>query len=166
MLTSRKIDELAFPAKIRALNFLADARAAGIDLLVTCTLRDAEAQEALYAQGRSAPGRIVTHARGGDSFHQYGVALDVVPLRHGKPVWGTSGDGIDEDPADDQTDDLELWQRVGAIGEACDLEWAGRWKRGREFPHFQFTGGLTIADFRAGRTIPEALRMPPGRGLA
>ncbi|MBK5230848.1 MAG: M15 family metallopeptidase, partial [Thermoleophilia bacterium] len=99
--------------------------------------------------------RRVTNARGGDSMHQYGAAFDAVPLRHGKLVWGTRGDGIDDDPTDDDTDDLELWQRLGAIGEACGLEWAGRWKRFREFPHFQYTGGLTLNEFRAGARLPN-----------
>lgn len=167
MLSSRKLDDLATPAKIRAFKFLDECKAAGIDLLVTSTLRDFEAQNALYAIGRTREqldavllhdveprrGRRVTNARGGDSFHQYACALDVVPLRHGKLVWGTSGNGIDEDPTDDDTDDLELWQRVGAIGEACGLEWAGRWKRMREFPHFQYTGGLTLNEFRAGARL-------------
>lgn len=139
MLSSRKIDDLAFPAKVRALALLGNAKAEGIDLLVTCTRRDREAQHALYAQGRSGPGDIVTHADAGDSFHQYDVALDVVPLLHGKPLWGTEA-----------PQDRALWERVGAIGEACGLEWAGRWEHAREFPHFQFRGGLTIADFKAG----------------
>lgn len=166
MLSSRKIDDLITPAKLRALEFIYRCKAAGIDLLVTCTVRDAETQDALYAQGRTRPGRIVTNARGGDSFHQHRVALDVVPLRHGKPVWGAAGNGIDADPADDETDDLELWQRVGLIGESCDLEWAGRWKRFRELPHFQFTGGLTIDDFKAGREIPQALWKPKFKAAA
>lgn len=174
MFVSRKIDDLLFPAKIRALNFMAAAAEAGIDMLVSCTVRDEESQNLLYAQGRTRaqldaaglynaqprPGRIVTNARGGDSFHQWRVAMDVVPLRQGKPVWGTFGDGIDDDPSDDETDDLELWQRLGQIGESCGLEWAGRWKRFREFPHFQFTGGLAIGDFKAGRTIPAELWTP------
>ncbi len=167
MLSSRKIDDLATPAKIRALKFLTECKLAGIDVLVTCTLRDHEAQNALYAIGRTREqldaallfdvqprrGRRVTNARAGDSMHNYGAAFDVVPVRHGKLVWGTSGDGIDEDATDDDTDDLELWQRVGAIGEACGLEWAGRWKRFREFPHFQYTGGLTLNEFRAGARL-------------
>lgn len=158
MLVSRKVDDLVFPVKKRALNFIHACKEAGIDLLVTCTLRDAEAQDLLYAQGRTAPGRKVTWARGGESFHQYGVALDVVPLRLGKPVWGLQGNGLDDDPSDDETDDLELWQRVGLVGEECGLSWAGRWpKKKREFPHFQFTNGLTIADFQAGKAIPNDL---------
>lgn len=156
MLSSRKIDDLATPAKIRAFKFLADAKSAGIDLLVTCTLRDFEAQNALYAQGRTrkqlaaaclpdlipAPGPIVTNAQGGDSYHQYACALDVVPLRLGKPVWSTAGkDGL-------------VWERIGALGEACGLEWAGRWRgRLREMAHFQYTGGMSLADFKAGKRL-------------
>ncbi|MBK5230225.1 MAG: hypothetical protein JJE27_03530, partial [Thermoleophilia bacterium] len=53
MITSRKLDDLATPAKIRAFKFLADAKEAGIDVLIYCTLRDHEAQNALYAIGRT-----------------------------------------------------------------------------------------------------------------
>lgn len=168
MFSSRRIDDLATPAQLRAQKFLIECRARGIDVLVTCTVRDEEAQNVLYAQGRTRreldvvgllhveprPGRIVTNAKGGWSYHQYKVALDVVPLRHGKPVWGTLGDGIDDDPADNDTDDLELWQRVAEIGESSGLAWAGRWKgKLRELAHFQYTGGLTLADFQAGRQL-------------
>ena len=173
MLVSRKLDDLIFPAKIRALEFVHRVKLSGIDMLVICTVRDSDAQDQLYAQGRTRAqldaaglthveprlGHIVTNAVGGDSFHQHRVALDVVPLRHGKPVWGVAGAGINEDLTDDNTNDLELWQRIGAIGEACGLEWAGRWVRFRELPHFQFTGGLKIADFKAGREIPRELWM-------
>jgi peptidoglycan L-alanyl-D-glutamate endopeptidase CwlK len=166
--SSRRIDDLAFPAKTRALKFMGELRALKIDVLVTCTFRDEEAQNELYAQGRTRreldvvglshveprPGRILTNAKGGWSFHQYKVALDLVPLRHGKPVWGTLGDGIDDDPRDDDTDDLELWQRVGEIAEFCGMAWAGRWKgKLREMAHFQYTGGLTLADFQSGRKL-------------
>lgn len=117
----------------------------GITVLLTCTYRSNDEQAKLYAQGRSAPGRIVTYAKPGKSKHNAtngrggpgALAFDVVPLRHGKCVWGTAGNGIDEDPTDDHKDDLEVWQRVGAHGEAVGLEWAGRWTKFREFPHFQ-----------------------------
>ena len=119
-------------------------RAAGIDLLITCTYRDGEAQEALYAIGRTLPGKIVTRARAGQSIHQYRLAYDCVPLRFGKPVWGTKvADGL-------------LWHRVGEIGRACGLEWAGDWETFKEFPHFQFTDGLTWQDLQAGKTIRAA----------
>lgn len=144
-MTSRNLYDLHPDVMPLCVRFIAACREHGIDILVTCTYRSMAEQDALYAKGRTAPGRIVTNARGGYSLHNVTLAdgtpaaraFDVVPLRAGKPVWGTSGDGIDDNPADDDKDDLELWQRVGAIGEACGLEWAGRWRTFREFPHFQ-----------------------------
>ena len=50
----------------------------GIKLLITSTLRDNECQAKLYAKGRTAPGPKVTNAKPGQSFHNYGVAFDVV----------------------------------------------------------------------------------------
>lgn len=138
MITSRDLMELYPAVRTRAEKFLADCKAAGIDLLVTCTFRDNAAQDSLYAQGRTIKGIRVTNAKGGQSFHNFRVAIDVVPLRNGKPVWNTSG-------ADGQ-----LWQQVGKIGKACGFEWAGDWKTFKEFPHFQYTAGLTLEQLRNG----------------
>jgi peptidoglycan L-alanyl-D-glutamate endopeptidase CwlK len=111
----------------------------GIDLLITSTYRDHEAQNELYAQGRTKPGKIVTNARGGQSWHNWKCALDVVPLRNGKPVWDSN------DP---------VWRQVGALGEQVGLEWAGRWTgKLKEMAHFQYTGGLTLADLQNGKVI-------------
>jgi peptidoglycan L-alanyl-D-glutamate endopeptidase CwlK len=141
MINSRKIDDLHPKVAIMCKKFIAECDKQDIDILITSTYRDGESQTALYAQGRTKPGNIVTNAKAGQSFHNWKCAFDVVPLRNGKPVWGTNGK------------DLELWNKVGAIGESVGLEWAGRWKRFKEFPHFQFTGGLTLADFQAGKTF-------------
>lgn len=109
-----------------------------IELLITSTYRDGESQDALFAQGRTAPGSVVTRARAGESFHNYRVAYDVVPVVAGKPVWDASH---------------PVWREVGRIGKECGLEWAGDWKTFPEYPHFQYTGGLTLADFQAGQTL-------------
>jgi peptidoglycan L-alanyl-D-glutamate endopeptidase CwlK len=139
VINSRSLDELLPPAKQRAEAFLAAAKAQGIDLLVTSTYRDHESQTALYAQGRTKPGDVVTNAKAGESYHNYRCALDVVGLVNGKPVWNA------KDP---------IWQKIGRIGKSCGLEWAGDWKgKMREFPHFQYTGGLTIAQLQAGAKI-------------
>ena len=142
---SRSLNDLHPDAFQLVENFLARVDNLGIDLLVTCTFRSDAEQELLYAQGRTAPGKIVTWARAGESKHNSMLngrpasrAIDVVPLRHGKCVWGTSGNGLDDDPTDDERDDLELWLRVAACGKLAGLQWAGEWpKNKREFPHFQ-----------------------------
>lgn len=135
MITSRKIQDLEPKVATMAMMHLQECREEGIDLLVTCTYRDNEAQEALYAQGRTKPGSRVTKARGGQSIHNYRLAYDVVPLINGKPVWDS------KDP---------IWQKVGDIGKKCGLEWAGDWKSFKEYPHFQYTGGLSISELQKG----------------
>lgn len=118
----------------------------GISILLICTYRSNEEQAKLYAQGRTAPGPIVTRAKAGQSKHNCTTAsgapaaeaFDVVPLRAGKMIWGTAGRGINDDPTDDDTNDLEVWQRVGAHGVAVGLKWYGSpGSEFKEFPHFQ-----------------------------
>ena len=137
MINSRSLDDLIPPAKQRVLSFIEAAKAKNIDLLVTSTYRDKESQAALFAQGRTLPGKVVTNARPGESYHNWRCAVDVVPLVNGKAVWN----------------DNTLWLKIGIIGESCGLEWAGRWRTFKEYPHFQYTGGLTIAQMNQGATI-------------
>jgi peptidoglycan L-alanyl-D-glutamate endopeptidase CwlK len=137
MINSRSLDDLAPPVKQRAQAFVEAAKTKGIDLLVTSTYRDSESQNALYAQGRTTPGNIVTRAKAGQSWHNHRCALDVVPLINGKAVW----------------DDQAIWKQVGEIGKACGLEWAGDWKTFKEYPHFQYTSGLTMDQLQAGAKI-------------
>jgi len=139
---SRRIEDLVPAVQQQAKALVKAAKDAGIDLLITSTYRSNEEQAALYAQGRTKPGAIVTNARPGDSYHNWRCAFDVVPLRNGKPVWGTTGP------------DGDLWRKIGEMGEAAGLEWAGRWTgKLREMAHFQYTGGLTLAQLKAGKEI-------------
>jgi len=139
MINSRNLADLLPPVRKRVEHFIAACKDANIDLLVTSTYRDFESQDALYAQGRTAPGKIVTNAKGGQSYHNWRCAVDVVPLINGKPEWDTSN---------------PVWAQVGALGKSCGLEWAGEWKTFKETAHFQFTAGLTLADLNAGKQIP------------
>jgi peptidoglycan L-alanyl-D-glutamate endopeptidase CwlK len=135
MINSRNINDLDPRVASKCLALQDACREAGIDLLVTSTYRDNASQDALYAQGRTAPGRIVTKAKAGQSWHNYRLAFDVVPIVGGKAVWNDAG----------------LWQTIGRLGKAVGLEWAGDWTRFKEFPHFQWTGGLTLKDLQAGK---------------
>ena len=147
MIDSRDLNELSPAVRKRAQTFFAACAADpyllanGITVIATSTYRDFEAQDAIYARGRTAPGKVVTKAHAGDSWHNWRCAFDVLPLRCGKPMWSTTGT------------DGEVWRRLGEIGEACGLDWAGRWTTFRELAHFQYTGGLTLADFKAGKTM-------------
>jgi peptidoglycan L-alanyl-D-glutamate endopeptidase CwlK len=105
-----------------ATEWLKRAKAAGLDPLITSTLRTNAEQTALYAQGRTAPGKIVTNAKAGQSAHNYGLALDFVPMVNGKPEWNSKH---------------PHWKQLGEIAESVGFEWAGRWTTFREFPHIQ-----------------------------
>jgi len=135
MINSRKLEDLTPGAKTRAEQFIEHCKLVGIDVLITSTYRDREAQAALYAQGRSTPGRIVTKAKPGQSFHNYRVAFDFVPLINGKPQW----------------EDAKLFEVCGEIAEGIGLEWAGRWIEMKEMAHCQYTGGRTLAELQNGR---------------
>ena len=125
-MSSRSLDDLTQQTRAKAQKMMLLAGFVGLDLLVTCTRRTRGEQADLYEQGRTKPGKIVTWAKPGESPHEDGRALDVVPLRGGVCVWGTVGE------------DLLLWQKVGEVGEAAGLAWGGRWPgKKRDFPHFQ-----------------------------
>ena len=138
MINSRSLDELIPQAKERVEKFLELCKANDIDLLVTSTFRDFDSQTALYNQGRTTEGKIVTNAKAGDSWHNWRCAVDVVPLVNGKAMWDTSN---------------PVWAKVGELGKEAGLEWAGEWKSFKELAHFQYTGGLTIAQLKAGEQI-------------
>ena len=139
MINSRKIEDLhPYVAKLcRA--FVAACKKDGIDILITSTWRDNESQNALFAQGRTKPGKIVTNARGGSSFHNYKLAFDFVPIVNGKAQWN----------------DVRTFKRAGEIGKQVGLDWAGDWKNFKEFAHLQWTGGLSLAQLRAGKKPVE-----------
>lgn len=138
MINSRKLEDLHPKVKNLAEQFIKKCAEQGIDVLIYSTYRDAAAQNALYAQGRTKPGKIVTNAKAGQSYHNWRCAFDFVPVVDGKARW----------------DDKEAYKTCGIIGESLGLEWAGRWTgKLKETAHMQYTNGLRIADFQAGKTF-------------
>src|SRR5215210_4132063 len=87
---------------------------AGMQIEVVQGLRTFAEQDALFAQGRTKPGRVVTNARGGQSNHNYGLAVDVVPFTNGKPNWEAPN---------------SIWVAIGAEAEKLGMEWGGNWKK-------------------------------------
>lgn len=138
---SRKLTDLNQTIQQMAKQWLELCAERELDVLVTQTRRSFDEQDKLYAQGRTAPGNIVTNARPGDSYHNYDCAIDFVPMRHGKPVWEAS-----------TTEDRRLWYAAGSYAEAVGFEWAGRWTgKLRELCHIQFTAGKTLDQLKAER---------------
>lgn len=109
----------------------------GVKVEVISGLRSWAAQAALFAQGRTKPGRIVTKARPGSSWHNYGLAIDL----------GLFSNGVYLDEVDPKRAD-RLYQEIGSIAAKHGVEWAGNWKSFTETPHFQVTFGLTLSAAR------------------
>lgn len=109
-------------------------------------LRSHEQQDALYAKGRTVKntdgvtperpmGITVTNSRGGESWHNYGVAVDIVFRPGGKWSWDYRGLPYDA---------------LGAIVQAAALEWGGAWPEPKtDMPHAELRAGLLIARAQA-----------------
>lgn len=109
--------------QIKAARLLEECEKQGLKIKIGETLRTREEQDALYAQGRTKPGNIVTNAPGSSysSYHQWGTAFDIY-RNDGKGAYNESGD---------------FFTRVGKIGKSVGLEWGGDWKNIVDKPHFQ-----------------------------
>lgn len=116
----------------------------GVPIVITQGLRTIAEQNALYNQGRTLPGLIVTNARGGHSYHNFGLAIDFALLMpDGKNVsWDMRRDG----DFDRTFDWLEVVEEAKKIG----FEWGGDWKTFKDYPHFEMVFGLTCAQLRNG----------------
>lgn len=111
--------------KLRAIipRFLADCTAAGLSVLITGTFRTAAEQNKLYAQGRTAAGKIVTNAKYPRSLHNWGVAFDFCRNVKGREYDDSDG----------------FFSRVGTIGKRYGLSWGGDWKNFPDKPHLELT---------------------------
>jgi peptidoglycan L-alanyl-D-glutamate endopeptidase CwlK len=104
-----------------AIQFLDACEKQGISVCIYYGFRTHDEQAALYAQGRTTPGKIVTNAKPGQSAHEApGCAFDAAPLINGKIDWNSN-----------------LFDTMGPIGESVGLVWGGRFKTICDRPHYQ-----------------------------
>lgn len=104
-------------------------KAQGIELAIVETYRTHAKQAEYYKMGNK-----FTRFKGGRSRHQYGLAVDVVPMVKGQPQWKNK----------------RLWKKMGRIGEKLGLRWGGRWKRPYDPAHFEWTGGVSTRRLAKG----------------
>lgn len=129
---SEKVVQKLHP-KIRekAREFIVNAEKQGIILRITSGLRTWEEQDALYAQGRTKPGNVVTNAKGGSSNHNYGLAFDVVPIENGNVNWNSKN-----------------WNKIGQIGKSVGFDWGGDWSGFVDKPHFEMLFGNNVSSLK------------------
>lgn len=132
--TNSRLRQLHPSIQPKVLKVINDLSKQGINIRITGDghYRTFKEQDDLYAKGRTAPGTIVTNARAGESWHNYGLALDVVEIKDGQALWNSPNR-----------------QTIADAFKAEGFEWGGDFRSFKDYPHFQYTHGLTIAQARA-----------------
>jgi len=95
-----------------------------ITLRIAQGFRSIAYQDGLYAQGRTKPGKVVTNAKGGSSFHNYGLAIDLVQMKGNDVDWNFD------------YSKLIPFMPAGMV-------WGGNFKSIKDKPHFEMTFGNT-----------------------
>ena len=149
----REISKLHPRLQTKITEFQEKCKAHRLKIGIGECLRTAAEQDALYAQGRTKPGKKVTNSRGSSysSMHQWGVAFD---------IYRADGKGA-------YYDKDGFFAKAGAIGESIGLEWGGHWRSIVDTPHFQLPDwgstparlkkiyGRPAAFFAAWEAIPD-----------
>lgn len=110
------------PSAIQAWTQAQAAMPSNVQIIVVQGLRTFAESHALYAQGRTTPGEIVTKAAAGQSYHNYGLAFDFAMVTDGK----------DDDVVGPN------WMKVVTIMESHGMSWGGNFPEGfHDNPHFE-----------------------------
>lgn len=117
----------------RIVDLINTCEAQGIHLAVVESYRTYAKQHEYKSMGKK-----YTRSGAGKSKHQYGLAVDVVPIVDSIAMW----------------DDKNLWKRIGIIGEHLGLRWGGRWRTPYDPGHFEWTGGISTAELSIGKLPP------------
>lgn len=105
--SDKRIQSLHPAIRMQATDFIKEANVSSDGTLIRVAqgFRTYAEQDALYAQGRTAPGKIVTKAKGGISNHNFGLAFDIV--------------GVTNRELDYNLD----WKSLSTLGKSKDFEW-------------------------------------------
>lgn len=118
-------------------DILIEAEKSSVGIRITSAFRTPEEQDALFAQGRTLDGNIVTNAKAWQSFHNYGLAVDICLLHKDGSISYSATEDLDNDKLADFTEIVNIFKQKG-------WEWAGDWKTFKERPHFQKSFGYSL----------------------
>ena len=124
-----KIRQIALDAYSHAVHFTP----VGIHPFIDSTLRTFTQQAILYAQGRTNPGPKVTNAKPGQTYHNYGLAIDFHNQINGKDRWV-----VDKN-----------WMIVVDIFTSYGFKWGGSFISIPDAPHFEMKFGYNWRDLLA-----------------
>jgi peptidoglycan LD-endopeptidase CwlK len=132
------------------------AAAKGISILITDDFRSSADQDLLFEKGRTTEGNIVTYAKGGESYHNFGLAVDfAIRIPSGGVIWDRKYDGNGNGVAD--------WSEVVMLAKELGFEWGGDWTSFKDYPHLQMDFGLAIEDLQRGERPPEEAILVDGQ---
>lgn len=142
--TEKNLSGLTKAAQKKFRPFMARAQAIaaamGCDYFMISGFRSYAEQNALYAKGRTKPGKKVTNARGGYSNHNFGDAGDNGVFKGGRYL-----DSYDPKLA------ARVHRAVAEIADKHGLEWGGNWRSFKDLPHFQVKSGMSMAQKRKAK---------------
>ena len=125
--SERNIRSLQTEVQKRCRASLAAIRASGLDARVISGTRTYAEQTAIWRRGRfGTPGPIVSNAKAGQSWHNFGRAWDI-------GIFRPNGEYITDGPQ---------YKEAAQVGLLPGIEWGGHWKSFKDLPHYQVTGGL------------------------
>ncbi len=130
--SDKRIQNLHPSIRMLTTDFINEANASskGTKIRVAQGFRSYAEQDALYAQGRTSPGNIVTKAKGGFSNHNFGLAFDIVGITNGKVDYNLD------------------WNSLSKLGKSKGFNWGGDWKF-KDNPHFENMFGNNMKSLRA-----------------
>ncbi len=134
------LDSLHPALRNKVIQLMIESKKRGIQLVIVETYRTPERQDTYYKKSRR-----LTRLRGGDSKHQYGVAVDILPVINGVSQYNKP----------------KVWKRVGLIGEKLGLRWGGRWRRLYDPAHFELK--VKVDELKEGNypAVPDSIFTVP-----
>lgn len=128
--TNTRISLLHSDIQCMAKNFINEVEnTLSIKLRVVSGYRSFSEQTKLYNQGRTTSGSVVTNAKAGQSYHNYGVAIDVCQIKDNQAIW-----------------DESMYKKIAPIGKKWGFDWGGDWTSFVDMPHFEYTNGKSTSD--------------------